>query len=170
VRPGVIFADSSRTGTCFRLPAASTGSLRREWHLSLLFQLLATRRPARPGAGGEAEPLGRSVRGCDDDDSLLACRWTLAVTDDLSPALRRLRGRLGGLATAASHDPREMTVAARAAFLARFEQIVDPAGVLPPAERARRAAAERRRYFALLAWRSAMARRRHSRRPAKPWG
>lgn len=46
------------------------------------------------------------------------------------------------------------------AFAARFERQVDPNGVLPPAERARRAEAARRAYFTELALRSSQARRR----------
>jgi hypothetical protein len=42
--------------------------------------------------------------------------------------------------------------------MARFEQQVDPDGLLTPAERQRRAEAARRAYFAGLAFRSALAR------------
>lgn len=52
------------------------------------------------------------------------------------------RGRLGGIATRERHDPREITKAGRAAFLARFES--DD---------------ERRDYFAALGRKSAEARR-----------
>ena len=77
-----------------------------------------------------------------------------------SDSLASLRGRIGGLALAAQRDPREYTAKARAAFLDRFECEVDPDGVLPPAERHRRASAARRCYFTKLAYRSAQARRR----------
>jgi hypothetical protein len=60
----------------------------------------------------------------------------------------------------ATHDPRETTRKAREAFAERFEREVDPDGVLPPAERARRAEAARRAYFTGLALRSSRARRR----------
>jgi hypothetical protein len=53
-----------------------------------------------------------------------------------------------------------VTANARAAFLDRFEREVDPDGVLPAAERARRAAAARKAYFVRLAAKSAEARRR----------
>jgi hypothetical protein len=79
--------------------------------------------------------------------------------------LRSLAGRLGGLALAATHDPREYTAAARAAFLDRFAREVDPEGVLPPQERARRAQAARKLYFTRLAYKSAQARRRRGTRP-----
>jgi hypothetical protein len=60
----------------------------------------------------------------------------------------------------ASHDPKETTAAAGAAFLSRFEREVDPEGVLPLAERRRRGAAARKAYFTLLALQSALSRRR----------
>lgn len=50
-------------------------------------------------------------------------------------ALVGVRGRLG--------HPQEATAKARAAFLAKFEREADPEGVLPPAERRRRAEAPR---------------------------
>ncbi len=71
-----------------------------------------------------------------------------------------LRGRIGGLALAAQRDPREYTAAARSRFLARFEDEVDPDRILSEMERARRAGAARKLYFAKLAYRSARARAR----------
>lgn len=68
------------------------------------------------------------------------------------------RGRLGGLATSMTHDTKALTAPARAAFDRRFESEVDPEGVLPAAERERRANAARRMYFAKLAMRSAAVR------------
>lgn len=44
--------------------------------------------------------------------------------------------------------------------MAKFEREVDPDGVLPPDERARRAEHKRRAYFQRLALKSARARRR----------
>jgi hypothetical protein len=52
------------------------------------------------------------------------------------------------------------TAPARAAFLARFEAEVDPEGILPPEERARRAEFARKAYFAGMAFKSAKARSR----------
>ena len=72
------------------------------------------------------------------------------------------RGRIGAYRLHATHDLRETTKAARAAFLARFEREVDPDGTLAPEERARRAEAARKAYFAQLAHKSAKARRRRS--------
>lgn len=73
-------------------------------------------------------------------------------------AQRSLQGRIGAYRLHATHDPRETTANARAAFLARFEAEVDPNGELPAEERARRATAARKAYFARLAYSSAIAR------------
>lgn len=77
----------------------------------------------------------------------------------MSESLTTLRGRLGAYALHASHDPRETTRHGRAAFLKKFEDEVDPEGVLSPEERARRAQYARRAYFVRLAMASAKARR-----------
>ena len=63
---------------------------------------------------------------------------------------------------ARTSDPSERTEPARRALLDRFEREVDPGGVLPPDERARRAAHARKAYFTRLALRSAQARRKKS--------
>ena len=70
------------------------------------------------------------------------------------------RGRLGAFATLSRHDPHELTAAARARFLQRFLDEVDPDSQLPAAERNRRAHYARKRYFAELARKSAIARRK----------
>jgi hypothetical protein len=57
-------------------------------------------------------------------------------------------------------DPTAHTAPARKAFLDRFEREVDPDGILPPAERARRAEHARKAYFSRLALKSAQARRK----------
>src|SRR4051794_39206663 len=69
----------------------------------------------------------------------------------LSPSQRSLRARIAAYSLHASRDPRETTAKARAAFLATFEAQVDPDGVLPKAERLRRAESARKAYFARLA-------------------
>ena len=76
-----------------------------------------------------------------------------------SPADRALAGRIGALRLHATHDPRATTANARRAFLDAFERVVDPDGVLPAAERTRRAAYARRAHFARLARLSARKRR-----------
>ena len=74
------------------------------------------------------------------------------------PSEMALRGRIGAYALHARRDPRETTAPARAAFLRRFERDVDPDGVLPEAERLRRAECARKAHFARLALASARAR------------
>lgn len=78
----------------------------------------------------------------------------------LTPAERSTRARIGAHAKHALHDGRDSTAAARAAFDLRFEREVDPDGVLPLDERRRRAESAKRAYFARLALKSAIARRR----------
>ena len=80
----------------------------------------------------------------------------------LSETQRSLRARLGGLALASQRDPCDYTAAARDAFLARFAAEVDPEGVLPEAERTRRAEAARKLYFTRLALKSSRARQRRA--------
>jgi hypothetical protein len=68
-----------------------------------------------------------------------------------SKSAASLRGTLGALSLHATHDPRETTKAARAAFESRWARQVDPEGVLPDAERERRIACARRAYYVRLA-------------------
>jgi hypothetical protein len=84
------------------------------------------------------------------------------VPSSLTPEERSLRARIGAYAQHAQHDVHETTRAARDAFLARFAAEVDPDGVLPESERRRRAIAARKAYMAMLALRSARARRRRA--------
>lgn len=77
----------------------------------------------------------------------------------LSPTERSLRARIAAHTLHSKRDSREITSAARATFLQKFEQQVDPDGTLPEAERQRRAAAAKRAHFTRLALASARARR-----------
>lgn len=77
----------------------------------------------------------------------------------LTPERAAAIGRIGGLVTRSRHDGREHTEPARAAFLDSFAKQVDPEGVLPEAERLRRAEAARSAHFARLALLSAESRR-----------
>ncbi len=77
----------------------------------------------------------------------------------LTPGERSLRARIGGFAAHAKYDSAALTAPARAAFLRRFEAEVDFEGLLSPKERARRAEAAKKAYFARLALKSARARR-----------
>ena len=70
----------------------------------------------------------------------------------LDPRARSMRARMAAYLLHANRDPRETTKAARAAFLGKFERDVDPEGILPPSERARRAEAARKAHFARLAF------------------
>jgi hypothetical protein len=83
--------------------------------------------------------------------------------EPLSPTERVLRARVAAHAKHAKHDSRVAMDKARAAFLARFERHADPHGLLPAAERQRRAEQLRSAHFARLALASAKARR--ARRP-----
>ncbi len=71
-----------------------------------------------------------------------------------------LRGRIGAFSLHAQRDSREITKAARRAFLGKFLQEVDPEHILSDDERLRRAAAARSAHFAKLALKSVQARRR----------
>ena len=77
-------------------------------------------------------------------------------------AERALQGRLAAHTKWATADPVEGTKAARAAFLDRFEKQVDPAGLLTPVDRAKRAEHARKAYFTGLALKSAQARRKRA--------
>ena len=77
----------------------------------------------------------------------------------LVPGRAALLGRIGGYTTHSLHDPRATTSKARETFLARFEALVDPDGVLPPEERTRRSVAARKAHFARLALARAATRR-----------
>jgi hypothetical protein len=74
-----------------------------------------------------------------------------------------LRGRIGALALHASHDSKELTKNARAAFRSKFEREVDPNGELPEEERLRRAEMKRREFYARMAHASWKARQRRGR-------
>ena len=86
-------------------------------------------------------------------------RDPIRVTLEFDPEEMARRGRLGAAVLHSKYDGRQLTAASRAVFLARFEAEVDPDGVLPPEERAKRAEHARRAYFAGLALKSAKARR-----------
>ncbi|HUP17436.1 MAG TPA: hypothetical protein VM848_15455 [Acidimicrobiia bacterium] len=79
---------------------------------------------------------------------------------DLTPEERRLRARMASHAKWAQvRDPAAATTPARKAFMRRFEIEVDPNGVLPPEERARRAEHALKSHMARLALKSSKARR-----------
>ena len=85
-----------------------------------------------------------------------------------TPGERRLQARAAAYRLHSLYDSRDLTANARAAFRDRFVRQVDPDGVLPEAERLRRAECARKAYFAALAAKSARARR--ARRSLPPSG
>lgn len=79
----------------------------------------------------------------------------------LTPAQRILRAQIAAHTKwANTADPSAATAPARTAFLARFERQVDPEGILPPAERTRRAESAKSAHFARMAFKSAQSRAR----------
>jgi hypothetical protein len=84
----------------------------------------------------------------------------------LSPEQRVLNGRLGAAVQQSRHNPSDYTAKARATFLAKFEDEVDPNRELPEAERARRAEVAKRAHFLRMSLRSAAKRRARDERKA----
>jgi hypothetical protein len=79
----------------------------------------------------------------------------------MSDGRARLRAKIAAYSRwALTADPTSATAPARSAFNARFDREVDPDGVLPAAERARRAEYAKKAYMARLAYLSAKARRK----------
>jgi hypothetical protein len=90
----------------------------------------------------------------------MAAAVLAGMDHDLTPEQRSLRARLAShVSWANTVDRAARTAAARQAAHDRFERLVDPEGVLPPEERARRAAHARQAHFIRMAMRSAQARR-----------
>ncbi|MDV3134995.1 hypothetical protein [Mycobacterium sp. 29Ha] len=82
------------------------------------------------------------------------------MPDNLTPAQKSMRGRAGAHASwAHTEDRAARTAAARRQALRRFEEQVDPDGVLAPAERAVRVEHARKAHMIKLAMASARARR-----------
>lgn len=89
------------------------------------------------------------------------CAKNVSVdTSNDTAARMRAIGKIGGSTTHARHGGEQMTAPARRAFLAKFEQLVDPDNLLPIAERQKRADSARRAHFARMAL------SRHAKRPA----
>lgn len=83
------------------------------------------------------------------------------MPSSLTPEQRSLRARQAVLESwANTSDPSARTKPGRDAAFAKFERQVDPDGVLPAAERKRRAEAARRAHMQRLAYRSSRARQR----------
>ncbi|MFI6030505.1 hypothetical protein [Amycolatopsis magusensis] len=89
----------------------------------------------------------------------------MAASTNLTPEQRSLRARLAANAQWAREPNRAARMETlRKAAESRFERQVDPAGVLPPAERARRAASAQKAHMQSLALRSAKARKQKAKR------
>lgn len=69
----------------------------------------------------------------------------------LTPEQRRTRARIAAYARWAKESPAKNAARGQAGLLARFEREVDPDGVLPEAERTRRAEAARKVHMLRLA-------------------
>jgi hypothetical protein len=76
-----------------------------------------------------------------------------------TPPERNLWARAAAYRLHSLYDSRELTANARTAFRDRFTRQVDPDGILPEAERKRRAECARKAYYAALAAKSVRARR-----------
>ncbi len=88
----------------------------------------------------------------------------------ISPSQRALYGRIGAAVARSRHDPRELTVNARAAFLSRFErQVREESPDLSDAEVQRRAGELRIAHMLRLAAKSSIARsKKRTAGPTKP--
>tara|TARA_B100000315_G_scaffold210823_2_gene207315 strand:- start:181 stop:444 length:264 start_codon:yes stop_codon:yes gene_type:complete len=77
----------------------------------------------------------------------------------LTPEERRLRAQIGAYSLHAKYDSRQITEKARAAFMSRFENEVDPERILPEEERTRRADKAKSAHFRKMALRSSKSRK-----------
>ena len=84
----------------------------------------------------------------------------------MDAAQRTVIAKIGANALHASRDSAVVTAPARAAFARRFEREVDPDGVLPEAERLKRAAFARRAFMLKLALKSSRVRASRKRKNA----
>lgn len=96
-------------------------------------------------------------------------RPPITVVLEFDPAEMARRGRLGALKLHATHDSKAISAHARKAFRESFEHKVDPDGVLPEAERTRRAEFARREHYTRMA-RKSVESRRQKKAQASPAG
>jgi hypothetical protein len=82
----------------------------------------------------------------------------MSKSKTLTPEQRTMRARIAAHAMHAKHDPVATTAKARATFLQKFLDEVDPDRELPEDERLRRADHARSAYFSRLAFASSRAR------------
>jgi hypothetical protein len=84
---------------------------------------------------------------------------------DMTPKQRQMRAEVAAHTSwANTADRSARTAPARQAMLSKFEQRVDPDGVLDPVERTKRAESARKAHFRAMAYKSA--RVRAARKPA----
>ena len=77
----------------------------------------------------------------------------------LTPTQRTIRAKIAAnISWANTENPSARTAPARRAHDKKFEDLADPDGTLPPAERARRAASLRKAHFQQLALKSSQVR------------
>jgi hypothetical protein len=84
----------------------------------------------------------------------------MAASRNLTPAERTLRSQIAAHESWANTEDRTArTAKARKALDDKFERQVDPDGILPPAERAKRAEHARKAHYLRMALKSAATRR-----------
>ena len=118
---------------------------------------------ARTGGGKPPDWLQQLAHNCPDDSGSETdsggCRPVSRRTDAAERARRVQQARMAAhVLHARVSDPVAHTLAARTAFLSRFDREVDPHGVLAPEERAKRAEHAKKAYFTRLALASSKAR------------
>lgn len=82
----------------------------------------------------------------------------MAASKNLSPSQRSQRARIASLARWSKESPAANAARGQAGLLAKFEREVDPDGVLPAAERRRRAECARKLHMARLSLKASKAR------------
>ncbi|HLL68847.1 MAG TPA: hypothetical protein VK453_24505 [Micromonosporaceae bacterium] len=87
---------------------------------------------------------------------------------ELTPQQRSMRARAAAHTRWSKESPDLHLPKARAAFMDRFAKQVDPDGVLPEAERQRRAGQARTAYFTALAYQSSRARAARTPKRVRP--
>lgn len=84
----------------------------------------------------------------------------MAASKNLTPEQKSLRGRIAARSRWAKEDPKANAARGQAGLRAKFEREVDPDGVLPVAERQRRAESARKAHMSRLAFKVSKAKAR----------
>lgn len=139
--------------------ASKNGTLRELSRLLVKTETEASLLEARlKEVSGRLRAMKAKAKSLRSTVDLMRQTGVLEVDDVMAQNRFQRAGRIGAAALHATHDPKETTAKARATFLASFEHQVDPDGVLPPQERARRAEQARRAHFLRMAAKSAKVR------------